>query len=422
MDNQEVQQSPGAKPGFFYGYIVVVASLVIMVVSWGTFFAFGVFFKPVLTEFGWTRAMLSGAYSLSMLMRGLLGIVMGGLTDRFGPRMVLTLCGFLAGIGYLLMSQIGAIWQLYLFYGVIVGIGMSGVWVPLLSTIVRWFTKRRGIMSGIVLAGSSAGGLIAPLVANQLISTYDWRISYIILGILVLVVVILAAQFLRRDPARMGQVPYGESNEGEHGLKLGIEGFSLKEAVGTRQFWIVFVMTLCYGFLMFTVVVHIAPHATDLGISAASAATILATTGGLAIVGRVVFGNIADRIGNKQALIIGSILTVAALFWLVPATEVWRLYLFAAVFGFSQGGMGVIQSPLIAGLFGLDSHGLILGVTSFGFNIGGAVGPFLAGYIFDVTGSYQVAFLISAAIAIIGLILALFLTPIRGERGKRITI
>jgi len=418
MAGQKARQSPGAEPGFFYGYIVVAAALCIMVAIWGAYYAFGVFFKPVLTEFGWTRAMTSGAFSLSMILHGLLGIVMGGLTDRLDPRMVLTLCGFFLGLGYLLMSQLGAVWQLYLFYGVIIGTGMGGAWVPLLSTVARWFVKRRSMMSGIVLTGTSIGALIAPLVASQLISTYDWRMSYIIMGSLVLVVVALVAQFLRRDPAQMGQVPYGESKGEEQGLKARTDGFSLKEAVYTRQFWVVFAMFLCFGFFMFAVIVHIVPHATDLGISAVSAANILATIGGLAIVGRVVLGSAADRIGNRRVFIIGFILLSAALFWLVPAREVWMLYLFAAVFGFAHGGVGASESPLVARLFGLSSHGLILGVTSLGFTTGAAVGPFLAGYIFDVTGSYQVAFLVCAAIGIVGLILTSLLTPIKGERGK----
>jgi len=237
MVSQEVRQSPGSEPKFFYGYIVVGAAFFTMVVIFGVYLAFGVFFKPVLTEFGWTRAMTSGAFSLSMVVHGLLGIVMGGLNDRFGPRIVMTLCGFLLGLGYLLMSQIGAVWQLYLFYGLIIGIGMGGSWVPLLSTVARWFATRRSMMTGIVVAGIGIGTLIVPPVANWLISTYDWRTSYIILGSIVLVVVVLAAQFLRRDPAQMGQVPYGGSRGGEQMLKVDTEGFSLREAVYTRQFY-----------------------------------------------------------------------------------------------------------------------------------------------------------------------------------------
>jgi len=411
MASQQVQQSPMAEPRFFYGYIVVVAALFIMMVIYGVYNTFGIFFKPVLTEFGWTRTMTSGAFSLSWIVHGLLAIVMGGFTDRFGPRIVMTLCGFLLGLGYLLMSQISAVWQLYLVYGVIIGTGLSGAFVTLTSTVARWFIKRRSMMTGIVLTGVGIGTLIAPPVANWLISSYDWRISYIILGSIVLVFVVLAAQPLRRDPTRVGQVPYGENKQEEAELKGDTKAFSLKEAVSTRQFWLVFSMFLCLGYCIFTILVHIVPHATDLGISAASAANILATVGGLSIIGRVVLGNVADRIGNRQALIIGFILMAAALFWLVPATEAWLLYLFAVAFGFAYGGCATSESPLVAGLFGLSSHGLILGITSLGFSIGAGAGPLVAGYIFDVSQSYQMAFLVCAAIGVIGLVLTALLTP-----------
>jgi MFS family permease len=411
MSNQEVRQSPRAEPRFSYGYIVVVAAFFIMVAMWGTYFAFGIFFKPVLSEFGWTRAMTSGAFSLSMVLHGLLGIVTGGLTDRFGPRMVMTLCGFLLGLGYLLMSQTSAIWQLYLFYGVIVGTGMGGAFVPLTSTVARWFVKRRSMMTGVVLTGIGIGSLIAPPVANWLVSIYDWRLSYVILGSMVFLIVVLSAQFLRRDLTQVGQLPYDEHEGEEQGVNLGSKAFSLNEAVTTRQFWLVSGMLFCFGFCMFTVTVHIVPHITELGISAASAASVLATAGGMSIIGNFVLGSAADRIGNRQVFTIGFILMATALFGLVPAAEAWMLYLFAVVFGFAHGGMGASESPLVAGLFGLSSHGLIFGVVGLGFTIGAAIGPFLAGHFFDVTGSYQVAFLVCAAMGVIGLILTAFLTP-----------
>ena len=417
MTGLEVEQSPGTKPGFFYGYIVVAAALFIMVITSGAHFSFGVFFTPLLTEFGWTRAMTSGAFSLSRIAHGLLGIVMGGLNDRLGPRVVLMLCGILMGLGYLLMSQISAVWQIYLFYGVIIGIGMGSWWVPLVSTVARWFTARRTMMTGIVLAGTGIGGLIGPPAANWLIYTYDWRTSYMVLGGIVLVVVVLAAQLLRRDPIQKGQVPYSGNREVKQRLKPEAEGLSLRGAVHTGQFWMVFTALVCFGFSFSAIIVHIVPHAIDLGISANNAASILATIGGLSIAGRVLLGSAADRIGNRRALIIGFILMSASLFWLLPATEVWKFYLFAAAFGFAQGGMGPSESPLVATLFGMRSHGLILGLADFGFLTGSAIGPLLAGYIFDVDGSYQSAFFACAAIAIAGVVLIALLKPIRDEQG-----
>ena len=397
---------------------MVAAALCAMVAAYGTRSTFGIFFKPLLTEFGWTRALTSGSLSLSMIIQGPLAIIMGGLNDRLGPRIVLTIAGFLAGLGYLLMSQIGAAWQLYLFHGVIVGVGMSGILVPMLSTVARWFVARRNVMSGIVMAGIGVGTLVASPVANWLISVYEWRVSYIIMGSIVLIVTVLAAQFLKRDPTRIGQMPYGGNEAKEYGFKARHDGFSLREAAYTRQLWVIFVIFACLGFIQFSIILHIVPHITDLGISSASAASILAAIGGMSVAGNVVLGGAGDRIGNRQVCIIGFVLMLVSLFSLVVVTEVWMLYLFAVVFGFGNGGCNTSESPLVAKLFGLNSHGSILGIVSLGFTIGAAIGPLLTGYIFDVTGSYQTAFLVCGVIGIVGLVLAALLAPLKAERGE----
>lgn len=417
MTSRETNQSPNTAPKFFYGYVIVAVTFIIMVLSWGLYIVFGVFFDPLLVEFGWTRAMISGAYSLSSILSGVLAIAMGGLTDRFGPRLVVTFCGFCLGLGYLMMSQVNALWHLYLFYGVIVGIGMSGLWVPLLSSIVRWFVGRRSLMTGIVISGLTIGQLIAPLVISRLIAAHGWRLSYIILGGVVLLIIVLAAQFLRRDPGQVGQLPDSENEGKQQDLKSDSKDFILKEAVHTAQFWLVAIIFFCVGFAAFAITVHIVPHATKLGISAVTAANILAINGGIGIIGNFGLGGIiGDRIGNRKAFIIGAVLMAASLFWLVPAREVWMLYLFAVVFGIGLGGMGTSESPLIARLFGLSSHGLIYGVVGLSWTVGGAVGPIMTGYMCDVIGNYQLAFLLCAVIGVVGLLLLVILRPTK-RRG-----
>ncbi len=419
MVNQEVYPPVKTEPRFFYGYVIVVAAFFILVVSFSLHNVFGLFFTPMLTELGWTRAVLSGAFSLSLIIYGVLGIVMGGLNDRFGPRVVVTLCGFLMGLGCLLMSQVSALWQLYLFYGVIIGVGMSGVWVPQMSSVARWFVKRRSLMTGIVIAGTGISQLIAPPVVSRLIDAYNWRLSFVILGGVVLISVVLSAQFLRRDPAQMGQRPYGENEGPWQELKSETKALSFREAICSAQFWIAFMILFCYAFGAFSILVHIVPHAIGLGVSSVSAANILAVMGGIGILGNYVLGGIGDRIGNRQVFIIGYIMMTASLFWLVPAREVLMLYLSMVILGFSFGGMAAVESPLVAKLFGLSSHGLIYGVIHVGFTIGAALGPFLTGYIFDVTGSYYMAFLVCSAITVVGLIFALILRPAKGL-GSRI--
>jgi len=408
------------QPKFFYGYIVVAAALLIVIIAHGAQYTFGIFFKPILTEFGWTRGATSGAFSLYLLLWGFLGIFVGKLNDSFGPRIVMIVCGFFLGLGYLLMSQISVIWQLYLFYGLIIAIGMSGAWVPLISTIPRWFVKRRGMMTGIVTSGSGIGTILLSLVASRLISDHGWRLSYIIVGSGVLVLLMLAAQFLRRDPHQIGQLPYGVSEVEEESLNLPPGGFSLREAIHTSQFWMVCAVFFCFGFNLYTIMVHIVPHAIELGISPIIAANIIAVIGGVNTAGRIIIGSAGDRIGNKPPLITSFILMVAALLWVIVAKEVWMFYLFAIIFGFGYGGVAALMSPVPAELFGLRSLGVIVGVAMFSFTVGGAIGPVLAGSIFDITGSYQLTFLICAGVSVTGLILSsLFKTnPIINKGGE----
>jgi MFS family permease len=399
------------KPRVFYGYIIVIATLCITAIAYGTLFSFGVFLKPLSTELGWTRAMTSGAYSLNYLLIGLLGIVMGRLNDRFGPRIIMVGCGFFLGLGYLLMSQISAIWQLYLFYGVMVGIGMSAVFIPASSTVARWFSKRRGLMTGIIVLGHGMCLIIMSSLGSHLISSYGWRISYLIVGIIAALVILLAAQFLRRDPSQVGQLPDGESGGELKGLIPDARGFSLREATHIRQFWMLCALFFCHGVGQQGVMVHIVPYATDLGISGITVSNILAVIGGLFIVGTVVMGSVIDRVGNKPTLIIVLISVTAVLFWLAVARGLWVFYLLAAIFGFSFGGMVTVQSPIVAELFGLRAHGSILGAVIFVLTIGCAIGPLLAGCLFDMTGGYSLSFLLYGVLSIISLILALLLKP-----------
>ena len=399
------------KPKVVYGYIIVTAAFCIQMVVWGISSTFGVFFKPLLTEFGWSRATISGASSLYFLLMGFLSIVAGGLTDRFGPRIIIGIGGFFLGVGYLLMSQINAIWQLYLFYGVIIGIGASPADVSLLSTVARWFVKRRGMMSGIIKAGTGIGMLIMPIVANWLISTYSWRISYIILGSLALVFIISLAQLLRRDPGQMQQLSDGEEQATAGSVNSVEVGLSLREAMHTRQFLAICAAYLTILFCVQTIMIHIAPYTVDLGISATNAANVLGTIGGVSIVGRLVMGYAGDRSGNKQAMSICFLILVLALSWLQFAKELWMLYLFAVIYGVTHGGFFALISPMVAELFGTGSHGTILGIVIFIGTIGGTIGSVLAGYIFDITGRYQLAFLICAGVSAIGLILSLLLKP-----------
>jgi len=394
-------------PRFFYGYILVATAFVIQLVVWGIYNAYGVFFNPLLDEFSWSRATISGAVSLSQILAGLGAIVLGNLNDRFGPRILMTFCGALIGLGYFLMSQLNSVWQLYLFYGVIVGIGISGTDVVLLSTTARWFIKRRGMMSGIVKMGTGVGMMTLPLVAAWLISDYGWRTSYSIIGIALFICVVAGAHLLRRDPAQMQQLPDGEETGYTANVNPIEAGLSLRQAIHTRQFWMLCFAYLTIFFCANTIIIHIAPYVVDLGFYASFAATVMAVIGGASIIGRLIMGITGDKIGSKQALLICFIILIAALSELQLAAGLWTLFLFAIVYGFCHGGFFAIISPTVAEFFGTRSHGLILGIIFFSGTVGGSLGPLVAGHIFDITASYRAAFLLLLSLAIAGFIVTL---------------
>ncbi len=401
----------GKKPRFFYGYVIVVAAFFVMVITSGAMYSFGVFVKPLIDEFGWSREVTAGVYSTALFILGIFFMVTGRLNDRFGPRRVVAVCGIILGAGYALISKVDVIWQLYLFYGLVVAMGQSGAMIPLLSTVARWFVRKRGLMSGIVLAGVGVGQIIMPPLATHLISSYGWRMCYIIIGIISVVGMVILAQLLRRDPAQVGQLPDGDSEMQQKSSIPEAAGLSRNDAVHNRQFWMIFAAYVCYGMLVQGTMVHIVPHATDLGITAVVAASILSVVGGASIAGRIGMGSAGDRIGNRRALIYLFILAIASFIWLQFAQELWMLYIFAVLFGFAYGGLVSLESPLVANLFGMKAHGALLGLVHFGATIGGAASPLLAGRIFDATGSYQIAFLVVTGFIIAGLVLVSLLKP-----------
>ncbi len=412
MTNHDLFAQKGKKPSrFFYGYIIVLMSFLILLISWGAQYSFGVFLKPVLNEFSWTRAAVSGAYSLNMVLGGIFGIFAGRLSDRFGPRPILTAGGLLIGLGYLLMSQVNAIWQIYVFFGVVLSIGISGMFVPLISTTARWFVKGRGLASGLVMAGVGVGITITPPFANQLISVYNWRTSYIIIGFITLGSIVIFAQFLKRA-SREGNL-LNLSVPKTDFPNVQVRGLSLREALYTGRFWIISLMGLFFIFGVQTVMVHIVAHATDIGISPATAAIILSVVGIVSIGSKIGMGSIGDKIGNRNTMIIIFTLITISFLWIIFSGNLWMLYLFAVVFGLGYGGFASIQSPLVADYFGLKAHGSIFGVIVFASNIGGAVGPLVAGSIFDNSGSYRWAFILCGILGIISLALSILLRPAR---------
>jgi MFS family permease len=408
MAPRSENQAP--KPRFFYGYVIVIASFIILVLGWGIYYSYGVFFSPLMDEFHWTRAVTSGAFSIAVFVSGFVGIFAGRLSDRLGPQIVITICAVSLSLGYVLMFLVQSTWQFYLLYGVLIASGVGGFWAPPVSTVARWFVDRRGLMTGIVSGGISFGTLVVPPVVSRIISLYGWRRSYLIIGVVTLVAVAVAAQFIKKSPEHVGLLPQGKAEIKPGNLPRSKE-FSLKEALHTRQFWLVFLIYFCFGIALLTIIVHMVPHATGIGISDMNAAIILSVIGGLSLIGRIAMGGIADRLRVKASAIICLALLTGSLIWLQFSDGLWKLYFFAVLFGFGYGGLSCLQSLIAADLFGLTILGVMTAIFSFSYCVGGAVGPVLAGYIFDVSGSYQWAFLLCLAAVVVALLISLSLKP-----------
>ncbi|MDF1591994.1 MAG: MFS transporter [Desulfobacterales bacterium] len=226
-------------------------------------------------------------------------------------------------------------------------------------------------MTGIVKVGTGAGQFAVPLMASFLITIYGWRTSYMIMGTAVLLLLVSIGQFLRRDPGQMGFLlddaektpvgrPYATGND-----------LTLREVLRTQPFWTICFANLAAGFCLMSILVHIVPHAQDLGASAPKAAGVLATIGGVSMVGRFVSGVAVDRLGSRVIMMTCFFLLIGGLLWLQVARELWMLYLFAVIYGISHGGIFTAISPMVAEYFGTTSHGALFGIVVFSGTIGG---------------------------------------------------
>jgi len=398
-----------------YGWVMVIVTAGILMAYATVIYTFGIFLRPLTMEFGWERGALSGAYSLKIFLAGLFSIPSGRLSDRYGPRPLVTITGLLIGVGFLLMSQVSSLWQVYLIWGVLFGIAGSACYVPIMSTIPRWFTKRRGMAVGITVTGFGLGGMISAPLAQWLISSYGWQQAFIILGAITFIIIISLAQFLKHSPQRMGLRPY-EGNvtiDDKQSVASTGEGFSFNQAIKTCRFWLFAAILFCFFFILQVIVVHIVPYAVDIGISAIVAASILSAIAGGSLIGRNLTGLISDRVGNRLVFTVCLVALTLALIWLLFAKETWMLYVFAVVFGFAYGGLIPLDTLVPAEIFGFSSLGLIFGGLALCSTIGEAIGPLLAGSIFDITGSYSLALLICIIIGALAIILSLILLRLR---------
>lgn len=366
------------------GYTIVGASFVIQGTIVGAIFTYGVFFDALHGDLGWSRAVISAGSSLASLVMGVSAMIFGGLTDRIGPRRIMVGAGVLISLGYLVMSQLTAPWQLLLGYPILVGIAFGSHDVVTLSTVARWFDARRGIMSAVVKAGTGLGQVVGPAVAALLIAAFGWRAAYAWIALGTGPVVIIAGRLMRQPPG-----------VGEHYQSVPRDSRSpVLPVMKSRAFTLVAIAQSAVFFCTPIVIVHIVPYATDIGLPRAVAAGILSLIGGVSIIGRLTVGVAIDKIGSRISLLSCQLIMLGSFVLLQFATTAPLLYLFAVIYGFAHGGMFTAVSPLVAQLFGMHTHGQLYGTVIFLGTLTGALGPIMAGLVHDVTGNYQIAFLL----------------------------
>ena len=396
----------------FYGWVVVTAFIVITVILYGINYSFGFFFKALAGEFNLTRTVTSAVVSTELVLAGMAALGAGWLLDKYGPKKVIIVMGLFAGLSLLLTSQISAPWQLFFTYGVLLSLGVGAVYTLPTSVVCRWFDKKRGLAAGIVGSSSGLGAIAAAPLVSYLIASFDWRMAYIIIGLAAWAIIIPFALLLKGDPREVGALPDGmkfdsEANksDGEDIYHISHIEYSFLHVVRTRSFWFIMLIWMFFGSSLFLIVTHLVPNITDRGFTTAEAAGVISTMGVAAIVGRVLMGLAADRIGRKLIAIIAALLQAGAMLWLVWSQELWMFYLFALVYGFGYSGLGSSMGAFIGDVFGLARIGSIFGALEIGFGIGAATGPIIGGLVFDNAGSYSLAFLIAA----FGLLLAALL-------------
>lgn len=409
----------------FYGWVIVGACFVIMSMHTGLMYSYGVFFKHLIADFGWSRGATSGVHSLFMVVHGGFAIAMGWLADRFGPARVMAACAFIGGLGLALTSQINSLWQFYLTYGIIFGVGESAGFTITMSTTARWFIKRRGLALGIVASGAGIGTMIMAPAAERLITAFGWSTAYLVLAVAAWAVMIPSALVLRRDPAEKGLRSYGSDEAvigvariAQREVNAAETGIALRAAVLYKPLWMLFAIFFTFNVCLQMVMIHLVNYATDIGMASLIAATFISIIGLGSFIGRLLMGTASDRIGASNALLICCIIMMVTLIFLIFAHEMWMFYLFAIIFGFAYGGE-VPQMPVLVGrFFGMRAVAALVGVTVFGATIGGALGAWMGGQIFDVTQSYQLAFTIAAVTSFISVVLTLMLKKLKAVTRK----
>ena len=389
----------------FYGWRIVAAAFVILFTAYGAQYCFGVFFAALLDEFRWSRAGLAGVFSLYAFGYCVVGFPAGRLTDRWGPRVVVTTGAVFLGAALAGMALVHRLWEPYVIYGVIGALGMGTAYVPCHSTVVKWFARRRGLAVGIASTGASLGTFALPPLAHRVVTAIGWRRAYLVFGLGVFVALALAAAVMRRDPRSMGLWPDGEDAPTSASGASIAAAWTLGDAMHTRAFWLIAAAFTATWLAVFIPLVHLVPFARDLGYDARTGAWLVSALGAGAVGGRLVMGAVSDRTGRRPAIGAAMLLQSAAFVAFANVRGLHPLLATAVAFGFSYGTISALFAAIVGDLFGAEQAGSLVGLL---FAVAGTLaawGPLVAGLVYDTTGSYGLIFQLAAAANVLAAIL-----------------
>ena len=369
----------------FYPLLRLFASLIIMTIGATGMYAVNVSLKPILVEFESSRAAASLPYAFTMIGYGLGGILMGKISDRFGVFWPVLFAGFMLSAGFAIASIADNLLQLCIIQAVMIGLlGSGATFAPLVADTSHWFTHRRGIAVGIVISGNYLAGAIWPPIIQDMIDAANWRTAYTTLAVITVSILPILSFILYRRP----NIEHAEITSDSNG----ISGRPLGFAPNTLQCVICFAGIGCC-IAMSVPQVHIIPYVTDLNFEARHGANMLAIMLGCGVVSRIVSGVICDRIGGLNTLLLGSALQLIVLILYLPFDSLTALYTLAALFGLSQGGIVPSYTIIVRTFFKAKDAGWRIGMALFFTMLGMAVGGWLAGALYDLTGSYELAFI-----------------------------
>jgi MFS family permease len=403
---------------FNRSWLVVVGSFIILFITFGCRYSYGLFVKPLISEFGWSVSYISAAASVNIFVYSLIGIIAGIYIDNFRPQKILLAAIIVNAIGFFLISLITSGYQLILFYGILCGVGSAGSGAVTISSIIgKYFSNAKGKAIGISTIGISFGILGMAPIAGYLIENFDWRFAYKIFSAIILVTGVLSIGifFPKFGNDNIAEYKEKETKQIVKNTKLKEEYSFISNLLKADVFWH---LVICNGLAVFTVMmtfVHQVPYSLDLGYDKYTAAGALGTIGFISCFGKFFFGWFSDRVQDaKVAASVGFLSMAIGTLFLIIGNKPIYLYIFSFLFGFGYGSLAPLMPYLIADRFGDKFIGTGYGMlTFFVTGVFGTIGPIVGGLIYDFGGSYKYAWMLNATILFFVSILILTLKPIR---------